>query len=393
MRVRRCAVLQLEPREQMEFDLTALLSGGDGLRREHGWWALAGHLDEPLGLDETAVRLLGRLPVEGWTEADALPADLSPALPGLLAQGLAFAADAPPEDHRRADDAVRAGHWHAPSLLAWRHTRWSGVDGVAALRQAGAEDAGQLYASFGAPPPEAAAVADDPADAVALPDSAATGFDDLLVRRSTCRNFDPQRALELPLFAQVMRRVFAAQARVEVRPDMAFIKRSSPSGGGLHPIDAWCLLPRVQGIDPGVYLYDPIEHRLLPRAVPAEALSPAALQPLLAGQHWFAEAPALVLLVARVERSFWKYRAHPKALRVLAMDAGHLSQTLYLSATEAGLGAFVTAGINERDIEALLGLDPQQQALLAVCGFGWRGPRMANPEFDPQRRVWPQWGR
>lgn len=393
MRVRRCAVLQLEPREQRVFDLSSLLAGGDGLVREQAWWALAGHLDQPLALDETAVRLLGRLPMDEWVEVDTLPGELSSALPGLLAQALAFAEDGPDDQGRRGDDAVRAGNWHAASLLAWRHTRWQGVDGVAALRQAGAEDVAQMHAHFGAPPPEAAAAGSDQTVAVALPDSPATDFDRLLARRSTCRNFDTGRALQLPLFAQLMQRVFAAQGRVQPRPDMAFIKRSSPSGGGLHPIDAWCLVPRVQGIDPGAYLYDPLGHRLLPRSVPTQALAPAALQALLAGQHWFADAPALVLLVARVERSFWKYRAHPKALRVLAMDAGHLSQTLYLSATEAGLGAFVTAGINECDIEALLGLVPEQHALLGVCGFGWRAARMQNPEFDPQREIWPQWGR
>ncbi len=34
MRVRRCAVLYLEPREEISFDLDLLLAGGDGLRRD-----------------------------------------------------------------------------------------------------------------------------------------------------------------------------------------------------------------------------------------------------------------------------------------------------------------------------------------------------------------------
>ena len=37
MRIRRCAVLYLEPREEVAFDLGVLLAGGDGLRRERGW--------------------------------------------------------------------------------------------------------------------------------------------------------------------------------------------------------------------------------------------------------------------------------------------------------------------------------------------------------------------
>src|SRR3546814_4882794 len=47
----------------------------------------------------------------------------------------------------------------------------------------------------------------------------------------------------------------------------------------------------------------------------------------VAGQHWFADAPMLVVLAARVRRNFWKYRNHPKAYRAIVLDAGHLSQT------------------------------------------------------------------
>ena len=65
----------------------------------------------------------------------------------------------------------------------------------------------------------------------------------------------------------------------------------------------------------------------------------------LAGQDWFRDAPAMVVMVARFERLFWKYRRHTKAWRVVHLDVGHLSQTSYLSATELGLGSFVTAAI------------------------------------------------
>jgi nitroreductase len=65
---------------------------------------------------------------------------------------------------------------------------------------------------------------------------------------------------------------------------------------------------------------------------------------------WSCSAP-------RFGRTFWKYRNHPKAYRVTILDVGHLSQTLFLSATELGLGAYITAAINEVDIEQRVGLD------------------------------------
>ena len=51
MRVRRCAVVLLEPREDTRFDLDGLLAGVDGLRRERRWVALAPHLGEYVEVD------------------------------------------------------------------------------------------------------------------------------------------------------------------------------------------------------------------------------------------------------------------------------------------------------------------------------------------------------
>jgi SagB-type dehydrogenase family enzyme len=92
-------------------------------------------------------------------------------------------------------------------------------------------------------------------------------------------------------------------------------------------------------------------------------------------------------MAARFERSFWKYREHAKAWRVIQLDAGHLSQTLYLSATELGLGAFVTGAINDRHAERLFGFDGLATGAVAACGFGPRVSRVATIEFDPLGRV------
>jgi SagB-type dehydrogenase family enzyme len=94
-------------------------------------------------------------------------------------------------------------------------------------------------------------------------------------------------------------------------------------------------------------------------------------------------------LAARFDRAFWKYRNHPKAFGALLMDAAHLSQTLYLVATELGLGAFVTAAINNVDIEERLGLDGYEEGVLAVCGCGRPAaePSPFDPEFVPLTRA------
>ena len=49
----------LEPREEAGFDLDVLLSGGNGLRRDLRWLALAPHRGEELEIDAAERELLG----------------------------------------------------------------------------------------------------------------------------------------------------------------------------------------------------------------------------------------------------------------------------------------------------------------------------------------------
>jgi putative peptide maturation dehydrogenase len=220
-----------------------------------------------------------------------------------------------------------------------------------------------------------------------LPRAARTSFDHLLARRATCRNFDAAKPLPHALFAQLLERVFSAQSHVRVSDDTVFLKKTSPSGGGLHPIEAYLIVQNVEGVAPGLYHYHPVAHALQPLPAPQRPLQELAMA-AVAGQHWFANAHVMVLMAPRYDRSFWKYRNHAKAHRAITLEAGHLSQTLYLSATEAGLAAYITCAINEVPLEQAFSLDPLSSGAVAICGFGWRGEEMVTMELDPAGEVW-----
>ena len=387
MRVRRCAVLYLEPRERVEFDLASLLSGGDGVRRSREWVAHAPHLAQPVTVEAAALEMLGWLPVDAWAQAQAAVAP--GVLERLLDAGLVIAeapAHGPRSTHAGRDAQVRAGHWWPPAAMMHAAGRWQGRDAAAATDAAGLSTAAGLRGHLG-PPPPAVAPRGGHGAVVPLPRAAqAQGLDELLQRRTTCRNFDPQRPLSRGTLGLMLERVFAAHGSWQADGDTVFLKKNSPSGGGLHPTGAYLLVQRVAGLAPGLYHYHPLDHALEPLSSPAGALDGLAAR-MVAGQHWFASAPVLVVMAARFTRSFWKYRGHPKAYRAAVMDAGHLSQTLYLAATDLGLGAFVTCAVNEVDIEQAFGLDPLEEGVMAVSGFGWRAAQLHNPEFYPGGRL------
>lgn len=385
MRIRRCGVVYLEPREQVEFDLSILLTGGDGLTRERRWLALAPHLGKEVEVDGEARELLGALSPGQWIEAGSIDADAE-LLARMLREGL-IVSDAP--EHaamRERDESLRRTYWHPLAATLHAFTRWSGVDTVQNQKDSGTETALRMREVLGAPPVEAARRADEGARQK-LPRLAPTSFDDLLARRATCRNFDPSREVPYETFAQLMQRVFAAQAEVRVTDDTVFLKKNVPSGGGLHPMECYLIVQHVDGVEPGLYHYQAQEHALEPVAGPGRPLREFVMD-MVAQQHWFADAHVIVLLSPRFDRTFWKYRHHAKGYRVIALEGGHLSQTLYLAATDAGLGAFITGAINEVELEQAFGLDPIHQGALAICGFGWRGQVMETAELDPAERVW-----
>ena len=387
MRIRRCAVVYFEPREQVEFDLAQLLGGGDGLHRERRWLALAPHLGTEVEVDGGERELLGTLSPGQWIEAVSIDAD-GATLARLLREGL-IVSDAP--EHaamRERDESLRRTYWHPLAATLHAFTRWSGVDTVQNQKDSGTETAVAMRQVLGAPPVEAARRVEDDAR-VHLPRIAPTSFDDLLARRATCRNFDASRTLPFDVFAQVLQRVFAAQAEVRVTEDTVFLKKNVPSGGGLHPTETYLLVQRVEGLEPGLYHYHPVQHALV--ALPRHCERPLrdVAEAMLSGQDWFADAAAHLVLVPRFARTNWKYRNHAKAYRALLLDVGHISQAVYMAATEAGLAAFVTAAINEVDTEAVFALDGVTQSPVAVMGVGWRSATLDTAEFDPNKVVWP----
>ena len=386
MQVRRCKVLYLEPREDVGFDLNALLAGGTGLHRERRWVALAPHLGREIDVDAAELVMLGALSPQEWVDTRTLDADDAATCKRLLQHGLLVGNGKRHAAHRERDARLRDVHWHPLTATVHAFTRWDHADAVQAMADTGTETAGELRQVLGPPPIEALDCNTDGAR-IPLPRTPRNDFDHLLARRATCRNFDAGLPLPYSLFAQLLERVFAAQSHVRVSDDTVFLKKTSPSGGGLHPVEAYLIVQNVEGLAPGLYHYHAVAHALEPLPDAPLPLAEFTMH-AVAEQHWFANAHAMAVLAPRYDRSFWKYRSHAKGYRAIVLEAGHLSQTLYLAATDAGLGAFVTCAINEIPLEDALGLDHASNGVLAICGFGWRGDEMVTMELDPAGEVW-----
>jgi putative peptide maturation dehydrogenase len=380
MLIRRCAVLYLEPREELDLDLCALFSGQGVLGAATRWIALAPHLGTEIELAPQEAAAIGAIGQTLWLERAACEqrhgADT---VARLLALGLLIADGAEYAAIRERDDTLRSQHWRPLSALAHVYSRWTGMRADKGMQFPSFD---QLVDSYGAPPPPTIELS-APEDGVPLPQPQDTALDRLLLARYTGRNFDPGAVLPLQTAARLLQRAFGAQFQREMAPGAMVLKKASPSAGGLHPTEAYVIAQRVEGVAPGLYHYHPLRHALEPLRAMDTAQTAGLALAAVADQEWFVDAPMLVVLAARVERNFWKYRNHAKAHRAVLLDCGHLSQTFYLLAQEAGMPAFVTAAINEGELEQAFGLDPLRHMVVAVCGCGPASGRDDMLELRP----------
>ena len=337
--------------------------------------------------------LLSKLPSDRWTNVDTLSPAEQERVPSLAEQGLVISTEETPllAELRRKDERLASGPWNIYAALFHSLTTWRDIDlrgrfaDPEELPLQADQAVGAFVERYGEPPPHFHRI-EGGDRALELPLSGReNGVFAALRRRKTTRAFDPAAALSIEELGVVCYEVFGCHGLVAIGEDVWALKKTSPSGGSLHPIEAYVLVRNVEGVDPGLYHYRTEDHAL----EPIQSLTVAEAERLAAefvcGQTYFATAGALFVLVARFQRIFWKYRKHQKAYSVVLLDAGHLSQTLYLVCAELGLGAYVTTAINGANIGERLSLDEFAEGAVAVCGCGKRArePSALEPDFVP----------
>ncbi|HRQ66266.1 MAG TPA: putative peptide maturation dehydrogenase [Xanthomonadaceae bacterium] len=261
--------------------------------------------------------------------------------------------------------------WHELAAVYHRHTRWSDASGDEATREhTAAAEARRLdeHVARQGPLPPHFVRHNGPLLPLEMPSAGA--LDTVLRRRETVRRFRVDRVLPRAEFERVLHGSFGVIGLRDLGGGMAAIKRTSPSGGGLTAIEPYVMALRVEGVPSGLYHYRADVHALTLLEALDEAEARQRLGRYCAGQDYFGDSHAAILHLARFDRHFWKYIRHGKAYKAVLMDSAHLSQTLYMLATEAGLGAWYTAIVNDIDIAADLCFDPLEADVVAINGFG-----------------------
>lgn len=143
--------------------------------------------------------------------------------------------------------------------------------------------------------------------------------------------------------------------------------RAVPSGGALYPLELYLLVQRVEGLERGLYHYDPWRHAL-------ECLPPGAdhaVGDLTAYPELLEPSAALLVVTAVFWRTRFKYAL--RGYRFALLEAGHLGQNVALAATALELAALPVGGVYDRRIEEVIGVDGVNESLVYVFALGTEG--------------------
>lgn len=175
-------------------------------------------------------------------------------------------------------------------------------------------------------------------------------FDDVLRRRATAREFTGE-SIRLDQLAKIL---VMSYGITQSREGTSFPRdlRVIPSGGALYPLELFLYATKVEGLEPGLYHYNPERYELdaLRLGDQTDRVCGLFVQPALA-----ASAAAVVFIAAVFARSVFKYG--DRGYRFILLEAGHLGQNANLTAQEMGLASVNIGGYFDRDVDRYLGLD------------------------------------
>lgn len=184
-----------------------------------------------------------------------------------------------------------------------------------------------------------------PAIALFQPDLDALRRDDptlttVLEDRHSVRDHDDSAPLTLRQLGEFLFRT--ARVRHTMREGRNELSdRPYPSGGACHELEIYPVVGNVDGIEPGLYHYDPAGHRLEAVAGPDRPLT--ALSELARISSLMTTPPQVTLVIAaRPGRVMWKYQSMAYALTL--KHVGVLYQVMYSVATAMGLAACALGG-------------------------------------------------
>lgn len=192
---------------------------------------------------------------------------------------------------------------------------------------------------------------DRPRVALPPPSPVTLALEEAIGRRASGRAFgsDPLPAADLAALLYLGNGVSRTARPGDGLPTY---RRNAANAGNLGSIEIFPIVLAVAGVEPGLYHFDSVRHDLV--CLRAGRFRDWLRERVL-HQVEFADAAVALVLTSALGRLRAKYGE--RCLRFGFLDAGHVSENIYLAGAGLGLQVCATAGFVDAELDAALGLD------------------------------------
>ena len=160
--------------------------------------------------------------------------------------------------------------------------------------------------------------------------------------------------------------LWCSQGIKEIRGKAYATLRTVPCGGARHEFECYMAIQNVEGLEDGLYHYLPLKHeieKLAERDDLKEWISDS-----LCGQSWASKANIVFYYSVVFYRSEWRYGIYAHV--PMMMDAGHITENVYLAATSIHRGGCAIAAVDGRIADQAFGLDGKEETVFYAMPVG-----------------------
>lgn len=177
--------------------------------------------------------------------------------------------------------------------------------------------------------------------------------------------------------------LWCTQGVKDIRGKAYATLRTVPSGGARHPFECYMIIQRVEGLKPGLYHYLPMDHEIewLGDLENAKEFIPKSL----GDQKWTAKGDVIFYYSFVCYRAEWRYGGF--AHRVVLLDAGHVTENLYLACASLGLGTCAVGALDGAIADQAFGLDGKEEFIFYGQPVGTVHEKNEQKEKDHYRFV------
>ncbi len=182
-----------------------------------------------------------------------------------------------------------------------------------------------------------------------------------LAERRSCRKYGAE-----PLTLDELSYLLWATQGIKTMASPSTAFRIVPSAGCRHSFETYICAMNVAGLAVGIYRYLPIENQLVPVAILPD-IGPRIARAAL-GQGFVGKAAVTFVWTTLPYRMEWRYGL--AAHKVIAIDAGHVCQNLYLACAAIEAGTCAVAAYDQEALDALLEVEGEEEFALYLAPVG-----------------------